>query len=125
MSEVSISNTQHKKGVKKMKTKQAKQGTIQPIHPFQTLEEEAAFWDTHSALDEINEGTVAGFHQANKTDTLTIRPMRIFSGCGKRPLSKVLGQAPSPLSGVMRFTCKTVTPVEGGVGMLPAFLKTR
>ena len=38
-----------------------------------TLDEEAAFWDTHSVLDEINEGTVVGFHQAHKTDTLTIR----------------------------------------------------
>jgi predicted DNA binding CopG/RHH family protein len=56
-----------------MKTKQVKKGTIQPIQPFQTLDEEAAFWDTHSALDNINEGTVMGFHQANKTDTLTIR----------------------------------------------------
>jgi len=56
-----------------MKTKQVKQGTIQPIQPFQTLDEEAAFWDTHSALDDINEGTVVGFHQTNETDTLTIR----------------------------------------------------
>ena len=56
-----------------MKIKQVKKGTMQPIQPFQTLEEEAAFWDTHSALDEINEGTVVGFHQANKIDTLTIR----------------------------------------------------
>ena len=72
-SEVSISSTQYKEGVKKMKTKQVEKGTIEPIKPFQTLDEEAAFWDTHSALDEINEGTVVGFHQANKTDTLTIR----------------------------------------------------
>ena len=71
--EISISNTQDKEEVTKMKTKQVKKGTIQPIQPFQTLDEEAAFWDTHSALDEINEGTVVGFHQANKTDTLTIR----------------------------------------------------
>jgi predicted DNA binding CopG/RHH family protein len=56
-----------------MKTKQVKKGTIQPIKPFQTLEEEAAYWDTQTILDEINEGTVVGFHQANKTDTLTIR----------------------------------------------------
>ena len=70
---VSISNTKYKEGVKMMKTKQVKKGTIQPIKPFQTLEEEAAFWDTHSALDEIKEGTVVGFQQANKTDTLTIR----------------------------------------------------
>jgi predicted DNA binding CopG/RHH family protein len=56
-----------------MKTKQVKKGTITPIKPFQTLDEEAASWDTHSALDEIDEGTTVGFHQANKTDTLTIR----------------------------------------------------
>jgi predicted DNA binding CopG/RHH family protein len=56
-----------------MKTEQVEKGTIKPIKPFQTLDEEAAFWDTHSALDEINAGTVVGFHQANKTDTLTIR----------------------------------------------------
>jgi predicted DNA binding CopG/RHH family protein len=56
-----------------MKIKQVKKGTIQPIKPFQTIEEEATFWDTHSAVDEINEGTVVGFHQANKSDTLTIR----------------------------------------------------
>jgi hypothetical protein len=54
-----------------MKTQQVKKGTIQPIQPFQTLDEEAAFWDTHSALDEINEGTVVGFHQANKTDRVS------------------------------------------------------
>ena len=55
-----MSNTQHKEEVKKMKTKQVKKGTIEPIKPFQTLNEEAAFWDTHSALDEIDEGTVVG-----------------------------------------------------------------
>jgi predicted DNA binding CopG/RHH family protein len=27
----------------------------------------------HTALEGINEGTVIGFHQANKTTTLTIR----------------------------------------------------
>ncbi len=53
--------------------KQHKQGTIKPIPPFQTLEEEAHFWDTHSVVDEIDDGTVIGFHQANKTGTLTIR----------------------------------------------------
>jgi predicted DNA binding CopG/RHH family protein len=56
-----------------MKTKQVKKGTIQPMKSFQTLEEEAEYWDTQTILDEINEGTVVGFYQANKTDTLTIR----------------------------------------------------
>lgn len=56
-----------------VKVKYVKKGTIKPIKPFKTLEEEANFWDTHSVLDEINDGTLIGFHQANKTDTLTIR----------------------------------------------------
>ncbi|MBI2600412.1 hypothetical protein HYW42_00505 [Candidatus Daviesbacteria bacterium] len=56
-----------------VKIKIVKTGTMEPMKPFKTLEEEANFWDTHSALDEINEGTLVGFHQANKTDTLTIR----------------------------------------------------
>lgn len=43
------------------------------MKPFKSYEEEANFWDTHSVLDEINKGTLVGFHQANKTDTLTIR----------------------------------------------------
>jgi len=56
-----------------VKIRIVKKGTIKPMKPFKTLEEEANFWDTHSALDEINEGTLVGFHQANKTDTLTVR----------------------------------------------------
>lgn len=43
------------------------------MKPFKSYEEEANFWDTHSVLDEINEGTLVGFHRANKTDSLTIR----------------------------------------------------
>lgn len=54
-------------------TNKSKKGTIKPIHPFKTLSEEAEYWDTHSILDNINDGTVVGFHQANKTNTLTIR----------------------------------------------------
>ncbi len=56
-----------------VKIKYVKKGTIKPVKPFKSLEEEANFWDTHSVLDEIDEGTLIGFHQANKTDTLTIR----------------------------------------------------
>ena len=79
-----------------MKTKQVKQGTIQPIQPFQTLEEEAAFWDTHSALEEINEGTVVGFHQANKTDTLTIRfAHEDIQRLREEAVEQGVGQAPS------------------------------
>lgn len=56
-----------------VKVRQTKKGSIKPMHPFKTLEEEANFWDSHSAVDQINEGTLVGFHQANKTDTITIR----------------------------------------------------
>jgi predicted DNA binding CopG/RHH family protein len=56
-----------------MNIRHAKKSTIQPIRPFQTIEEEAEFWDTHDVTENINEGTLVGFHQANKTDTLTIR----------------------------------------------------
>jgi len=50
-----------------MKVKFVKKGTMKPSKPFKSLE------DTHSVLDEINEGTLVGFHRANKTDTITIR----------------------------------------------------
>lgn len=53
--------------------KRVEKNTAKPIKPFKSLDEEADFWDTHSLVDEINEGTVVGFHQANKTGTITIR----------------------------------------------------
>ncbi len=56
-----------------IKTTKVKKGGIKPIAPFKTLEEEANFWDSHSAVDKINKGTLVGFHQANKTDTITVR----------------------------------------------------
>ena len=56
-----------------VKIKHVKKGTVKQIHPFKSLKEEANFWDSHSALDKIDEGTLVGFHQANKTDTITIR----------------------------------------------------
>lgn len=56
-----------------VRIKIAKKGTVKSIPPFRTLAEEARFWDTHSAVDEINEGTTVGFHRANKTHTITIR----------------------------------------------------
>jgi predicted DNA binding CopG/RHH family protein len=59
--------------MKMTKVKQTKTNTIKPIKPFKSLDEEADFWDTHSVVDEINDGTVVGFHQANKTSTITIR----------------------------------------------------
>jgi len=55
------------------KVKLIQKNSIKPIEPFKTLDEEADFWDTHSVVDEINEGTVVGFHQANKSSTITIR----------------------------------------------------
>lgn len=51
----------------------SKKHTLEPIKPFKTLDEEADFWDTHSVSSEINDGTLVGFHQANKTSTITIR----------------------------------------------------
>ncbi len=46
---------------------------VKPIPPFETIEEEAEVWDTHSAVDEIDKGRLAGFHRSRKTDSLTIR----------------------------------------------------
>src|SRR5690242_12826562 len=66
-------NLQHNGEAKTMNIQYAKNGTVKPIEPFQTIAEEAEFWDTHEATAEIEEGTLVGFHQANKTDTLTIR----------------------------------------------------
>lgn len=57
----------------KIKIKKVKKGAISPIPPFKTLEEEANYWDTHSVVDDINDGTLVGFHSANKSRTLTIR----------------------------------------------------
>lgn len=50
-----------------------KKQTIKPIKPFTSIDEEADFWDTHSVVDEINDGALVGFHQVNKTKTITIR----------------------------------------------------
>lgn len=56
-----------------MKVKFVKKGTIKPIKPFKTLEEEANFWDTHDAVEVFGKDIKVGFHRAPKTDTLTIR----------------------------------------------------
>ncbi|MBI3976902.1 MAG: hypothetical protein HY331_01835 [Chloroflexi bacterium] len=45
-----------------------RKAAIKPIPPFETVEEEAEFWDSHSAVDEIDEGTLVGFHHARKSD---------------------------------------------------------
>lgn len=57
----------------KVEVMKSKKGTVKLIKPFKMLEEEAKFWDTHSILEHINEGTKIGFHQTNKTDSLTVR----------------------------------------------------
>lgn len=56
-----------------MKVKFVKKGTMKPIKPFKTLEEEANFWDTHDAVEVFGKDIKVGFHRAPKTDTLTIR----------------------------------------------------
>lgn len=56
-----------------VKIKIVKTGTIKPMKPFKTLEEEANFWDTHDAIDVLGKDIKVGFHRAAKTDTLTIR----------------------------------------------------
>ena len=56
-----------------VKITKVKKGSVKPIAPFKTLEEEANFWDSHSAVDKIDNGTLVWFHQANKTDTITVR----------------------------------------------------
>lgn len=56
-----------------VKIKQVKKGSIKPIPPFKSLEEEANFWDTHSFVDKIDEGTMVGFHAANKDAIVSVR----------------------------------------------------
>ena len=56
-----------------VKIKVVKTGTIKPMKPFKTLEEEANFWDTHDAIDVLGKDIKVGFHSSAKTDTLTIR----------------------------------------------------
>lgn len=56
-----------------MKVKVVKKGTIKPIKPFKSLEEEANFWDKHDIVDLVGKDMSIGIHRAPKTDTLTIR----------------------------------------------------
>lgn len=56
-----------------MKITYVKKGTMKPMKPFKSLEEEASFWDTHDGVDVLGKDAKVGFHRANKTDTLTIR----------------------------------------------------
>lgn len=46
---------------------------ITPMPPFESVEEEAEFWDSHSVVDEVDKGTLVGFHHARKSGSLTIR----------------------------------------------------
>jgi hypothetical protein len=48
-------------------------GSMTPMPPFTTLEEEAEYWDTHSPVDELDEHTVVAVHRGQKTETLMIR----------------------------------------------------
>lgn len=56
-----------------MKVKFVKKGTMKPMKPFKTLEEEANFWDTHDAIDVFGKDVKVGFHRAPKNETITIR----------------------------------------------------
>ena len=56
-----------------MKVTFVKKGTIKPIKPFKSLEEEANFWDTHDAIDVLGKDVKVGIHRVPKSDTLTIR----------------------------------------------------
>lgn len=56
-----------------MKIKIVKKGTMKPMKPFKTLEEEANFWDKHDAIDVLGKRIKVGFHRASKSETLTIR----------------------------------------------------
>lgn len=55
------------------KIKQERTGSMRPMPPFKTLEEEATYWDTHSPVPDIDEDTTVTVHRANKTETLTVR----------------------------------------------------
>jgi predicted DNA binding CopG/RHH family protein len=48
-------------------------GSMTPMPPFMTLEEEAKYWDTHSPVDELDEHTVVAVHRGQKTETSTVR----------------------------------------------------
>jgi predicted DNA binding CopG/RHH family protein len=65
----------HLKEVKTMMIKVNKEptGSMKPIAPFKTLEEEANYWDTHSPVDDMDENTPVIVHRGQKTETLTVR----------------------------------------------------
>jgi hypothetical protein len=71
----------HLKEVKTMmmKVKKKPTGSMKPIAPFKTLEEEANYWDTHSPVDDMDENTPVIVHRAK-------RPRRLPSGLTRRIL---------------------------------------
>ena len=69
-----------------MKITKVKKSTFKPMPPFKTMDEEANFWDTHSAFDNIDEGAMVGFHKTNKTGILTVRFEKNICSCFVRRL---------------------------------------
>lgn len=51
---------------KTLKITITKTSSVKPIPSFRTMEKEADFWNTHSVVDTIDDGTIVGFHMANK-----------------------------------------------------------
>ena len=64
--------------------------------PFKVLDEEAEYWDTYDTTSEIAEETLIGYHQANKTDTLTILFCEDIVKLRRRPHNRGLVQARFP-----------------------------
>lgn len=46
---------------------------VTSVPPFQTVAEEAEYWDTHSVVSDIDSATKVGFRSPPKSDTLTVR----------------------------------------------------
>lgn len=56
-----------------MTTIERRKHAVNAVPPFETVEEEAQFWDTNSVVDDIDKETAVGFHRGRNTDSLTIR----------------------------------------------------
>jgi hypothetical protein len=46
---------------------------MEPVAPFKTMEEERAYWSTHSVVDDLPADAVITVKRANKTETLSVR----------------------------------------------------
>ena len=46
---------------------------IEPVAPFKTMEEEQAYWATHSVVDGLPADAVVTVKRTNKTETLSVR----------------------------------------------------